>query len=208
MAGPSEFLISGVILGLAQGTSPGPLITLVVSETLKFGKEEGIKVAISPLITDSTIVVLVLLTLSSLAKYTLIIGGVSLFGACYLIFLGLENLRAKVGGFETAVLKKDALKRGIVANFLSPHPYLFWFSIGGPMILESLDVHFLATVLFLLGFYSFLIGSKISVALIVDRSRSFIRSKHYSYVIRVLGVALIFFAAILVIDGVRLIMTR
>ncbi len=41
-----EFLISGIILGLAAGTSPGPLLALVFSETLKYGKKEGIKIAL------------------------------------------------------------------------------------------------------------------------------------------------------------------
>jgi len=38
-----EFLISGMIFGLAAGTSPGPLLALVFSETLKYGKEEEVK---------------------------------------------------------------------------------------------------------------------------------------------------------------------
>lgn len=46
------FLISGIIFGLSAGISPGPLLALVISETLKFGRKEGIKVAIAPLITD------------------------------------------------------------------------------------------------------------------------------------------------------------
>ena len=90
-----EFLFLGAVLGLVQGLSPGPLVTLVVSETLKFGRGEGFKVAVSPLMTDSVVVVLVLVVLSSLAKYTVIIGVVSILGACYLIFLGVENLRVK-----------------------------------------------------------------------------------------------------------------
>lgn len=47
-----EFLISGIVFGLAAGVAPGPLLALVFSETLKYGKKEGVTVAISPLITD------------------------------------------------------------------------------------------------------------------------------------------------------------
>ena len=42
----ADSLLFGIVFGLAAGLSPGPLITLVVSETLKNGKKEGIKVAI------------------------------------------------------------------------------------------------------------------------------------------------------------------
>jgi threonine/homoserine/homoserine lactone efflux protein len=81
MAQVIEFLVYGILFGLVQGLTPGPLITLIFSETLKYGKKEGLKIAISPLITDSLIVSLSLLILSNLSSYTVVIGIISLFGA-------------------------------------------------------------------------------------------------------------------------------
>jgi len=63
-----EFLISGVVFGLAAGMAPGSLLALVFSETLKYGKKRGVKVAISPLITDLPIVIFVLFMLSTLSS--------------------------------------------------------------------------------------------------------------------------------------------
>ncbi len=199
------FLISGVIFGLAAGTSPGPLLALVFSETLKYGKKEGIKIAVSPLITDLPIVLFVLFILSSLIGYNFIVGIIYLFGACCLIYLGVESLRVKMNKFEVELAKKDALKRGVIANFLNPHPYLFWLSIGGPMIFKSLDIHISATILFILGFYSLLIGSKTAIVLVVEKSKSFIKNKYYLYIVRALGIALILFALFFVKDGLELI---
>jgi len=199
-----EFLISGIIFGLAAGTSPGPLLALVFSQTVKYGRKEGVKVAISPLITDLPIVLFVLLILSNLVKHGFVIGAISLFGAFYLIYLGFENLRVKIDVFDVEFAKEDALKRGVIANFLNPNPYLFWLSIGGPVIFASLDIHVSATVLFISGFYSLLIGSNIGIALIVEKSKSFIKSKYYLYVVRALGIALILFAVIFVRDGSKL----
>lgn len=122
-----------------------------------------------------------------------------------MIYLGFENLRVRTSKFEVKLVKKDSLKRGVIANFLSPHPYLFWLSIGGPMIFESLDVHISATVLFLSGFYGLLVGSKIGIALIVEKSKSLIESKYYLYVVRALGIALILFALVFVKEGLKLI---
>jgi len=101
--------------------------------------------------------------------------------------------------------KRDALKRGVIANFSSPHPYLFWLSIGGPIIFKSLDIHISATILFILGFYSLLVGSKIGIVLVVEKSKSFIKSKYYLYIVRALGIALILFALVFVKDGLKLI---
>jgi len=204
MATALEFLVTGLLLGLAQGLSPGPLITLIFSETLKYGKKEGIKIAVSPLITDSLIILLVLLVLSSFAQYNLVLGVISLLGAGYLIYLGIENLRAKMERFEVDVAEKGAFKRGIIANLLSPHPYLFWLSIGGPKILEGLSIQVSASALFIIGLYASLVGSKIAVALLVDKSRTFVNSKYYVYIIQALGIVLIIFALLFVIDGMKL----
>jgi len=100
--------------------------------------------------------------------YNFVVGMISLFGACYLIYLGVENLRVKIDEFDVEPAKKDALKRGVIANFLNPHSYLFWLSIGGPIIFKSLDIHISATILFILVFYSLLIGSKIRIVLILE----------------------------------------
>ena len=122
-----------------------------------------------------------------------IIGIIAFFDASYLIYSGIESLKIKQKSAEFKLNKKAALKRGIIVNFGNPHPYLFWLSIGGPIIFKSLSIHFLATILFIIGFYSFLVGSKVIVALIVERSKYFINSKYYFFIIRILGIAQIIF---------------
>lgn len=193
MLDPVEFLFLGVFLGLAAGTSPGPLLAVTISETLQHGKWEGIKVAISPLITDLPIILSILYILSHLTDYSSIIGIIAFFGASYLIYSGVESLRIKPENIELKIEKKDALKKGIIVNFGNPHPYIFWISIGGPIIFRSLNTHVSATVLFILGFYVFLIGSKVVITLIVEKSKSFINSKYYVSIIRFLGIAQILF---------------
>ncbi len=49
-----EYLIlTGTVLGITAGISPGPLLMLVISQTIRFGHREGIKVSLTPLITDA-----------------------------------------------------------------------------------------------------------------------------------------------------------
>lgn len=201
MAEALEFLFLGAVLGLVQGLSPGPLVTLVISETLKFGKSEGFKVAVSPLITDSTVIVLALVVLSNFARYDVVIGVVSISGACYLIYLALENLRVKTSMLEMKVVKKEAFKRAVITNFLNPHVYVFWISVGGPIIVRSLTTHASGPGLFLVGFYVLLIGSTASIAFMVDRSKALVKGNYYSYIVRALGIVLILFALVLLIEG-------
>ena len=200
-----EYVISGIVLGLTAGISPGPLLALVFSETIKHGKKEGIKVALAPLITDLPIILFVLLALSNLSKYDTVIGVISLAGAVYLIYLGIENLVTKMAVSKDSPSEDDALKRGEIANLLNPNPYIFWFTIGGTIIHATWDIHFSVTLLFILIFYSLLIGSKIAIVLVLAKSRSFLRSKYYVLVVRALGVVLLIFAVLFALEGLEMV---
>jgi threonine/homoserine/homoserine lactone efflux protein len=100
--------------------------------------------------------------------------------------------------------KARSLQKGIITNFLSPHPYLFWITVGSPIVIKAYNINPLAAVLYIAGFYICLVGSKIIVAIVVDKSKTFLNSRAYVYVIRFLGLALIVFAVIFVRDGLRL----
>jgi len=204
MADASELLLSGVILGLVQGLTPGPLVTLVISETLKFGKAEGFKVAVSPMVTDSTIVLFTVFILSTLQEYGVILGIISVFGACYLIYLGLENIRMRTSAPEVSIMKREAFKRAIITNFLNPHAYLFWLLVGGPIIIRNVETNASTVPFFLFGFYCLLIGSEMSIALAVNKSKQFIKSTYYLRIIQLLGFILIIFAVCILMDGLRL----
>jgi len=192
-----------MIIGLATGLSPGPLITLVVSETLKKGKKEGIKVAISPLISEAPIILFVLVILSSVAEKSTLMGVISLLGACFLIYLGLSNLRTNVKESKDHLGKDNALLKGITTNLLNPNTYMFWLTIGGRRILESVQLHFSVAILFIFGFYLMLVCSKTAVAITVDKSKTLIKSKYYTYITRALGVVLIVFALTFVRDALE-----
>ena len=49
---------AALLLGLGEGIKPGPLNTLVITETLQHDWRSGTKVALSPLITDAPIIII------------------------------------------------------------------------------------------------------------------------------------------------------
>lgn len=194
----------GIFLGFAAGISPGPLMAMVISESLQHGSKEGIKVAVSPLITDLLIVSSVVLILLHFESQSFAIAFISLAGAAYLIHLGISSIKTKSIDLDVSDQKKESLKKGILANFLSPHPYLFWITIGTPILINSLAIDKLATILFIAGFYVLLVGSKIMVAFVVGRFRSFLKNNYYLYTIRTLGMIYLIFALFFIKEGLKL----
>ncbi|WP_230375726.1 LysE family translocator [Methanolobus vulcani] len=200
----NEFLISGILMGFASGISPGPLLAMTISESLEHGSRAGIKVAVSPFITDILIVSIILLFLLEFENYDSVIAMISIGGAFYLIYLGISSLKTKNINLELETKKTDSLKKGIIANFLSPHPYLFWIAIGGPIIFKAQDTSIFSAMLFVAGFYGLLVGSKIIIAMLVGRSRTFLKNNYYLYTIRSLGLVYMVFAFYFLKQGLEL----
>lgn len=197
------FLISGIIFGLTLGMSPGPLLTLVISETLKHDKKEGIKIAVAPILTDLPIVLITLFILSKLTNFDLILGSISILGAIFIGYLAYENISIKKIELDVSDAKPQSIKKGVIANFLNPHPYVFWFIIGAPTVLRAYNISLFSAMAFILGFYIFLVGSKISIAVIVEKSRFFLKSNIYVYTIRLLGIVLLVFSLMFLLEGLK-----
>ena len=100
-----EFLSAGILLGLAAGFAPGPLLVLVISETLRHNIKAGIKVSIAPLITDIPIIAISLLVLNRLANFKPILGCISILGGLFILYLGYESL--KTTGVELDLSEPD-----------------------------------------------------------------------------------------------------
>ncbi len=198
-----HFLIAGSLLGLTSGISPGPLLTLVIAQTIKHNKTEGIKVAISPLITDLPIILTALFIFNRLSKFDIVFAIISFVGGAYLAYLGFESLKTKTLNLEIQDSKSDSIKKGIIANFLNPSPYLFWATVGTPLIFKAFEISLIASILFLTSFYVLLIGSKITVAILVARTKVFIGQKLYISIMRILGIALLIFSILFFYDGIK-----
>ena len=89
------FLVSGCVFGLAGGFSPGPTTTVVVSQTLRFGVKDGIKVAIAPALTDAPIILVAVLLVGQLTRFEPILGMISILGATFLLYLACESFRVR-----------------------------------------------------------------------------------------------------------------
>lgn len=199
-----SFLGAGTVMGLAAGLSPGPLLAMVVTQSLRHGPLEGVKTAFAPLVSDLPIVLAATLLLAEVADQGRGLGLVSLAGALFLAYLGVEGLRAGTLEVESAAATAPrSLLSGTLVNLLNPQPYLFWLTVGAPTVLRGLERGWLPPALFVGAFYFCLVGSKVALALLAGRSRRFLTGQAYVYALRGLGVLILLFAAALLVDAAR-----
>jgi threonine/homoserine/homoserine lactone efflux protein len=194
-------LTTGILFGLSSGLAPGPLLALVVAQTLKHDANEGMKVAAAPLLTDLPIILVSVFILTRFLNYRGILGGISLLGGIYVSYLAYESLKTKPVTFSVSETEPHSFRKGWWVNTLSPHPYLFWITVGTPFILKSWEQGLLPPATFVLSFFVSLVGSKMLLALFIGRSRSFLTRSTYLWVMRSLGAILTLFALFLFKEG-------
>lgn len=194
----ASVLLLGLGLGLAAGVSPGPLMTLVVTAALRRGLGAGARVALAPLVTDLPVILLCVTVLAALNEAFL--RGITTAGALFVAFLGWRTL-AEAGAATLAVAAAEPRQRdlleGVVVNILSPHPWLFWMAVGGPILLRAWQASPVAGVLFVAGFYAVLVGSKLALAWLVAHGRERLARHWQRRLMAACGLLLWLFAGLL-----------
>lgn len=165
------YALVGLSLGLSAGVSPGPLLALVMQRSLKGGFASGARVAFAPLLSDLPIVLVSVLLVGQLPDRALDV--LLAVGALFVVWLGINGFRSSGAGLdsaEAATGRQDVL-HGALVNFVSPHPYLFWATVGAPILIRAWRTSPLDAFVFLAGFYFTLIGSKVVFAFLFSRAR-------------------------------------
>jgi threonine/homoserine/homoserine lactone efflux protein len=128
---------------------------------------------------------------------------ISFSGAAYLVFLSLELIAFKGIDVPSENMRPHSLTRGMIANFLNPAPYMFWFTVGAPLVVKASVSGPVYVIFFIGSFYVLLVGSKMIVSMVAEKSRHFLHSKHYVYTMKFLGILLLIFSAVFIRNGLK-----
>ncbi len=192
---------TGTLFGAASGFSPGPLLVLVISETLRHGIRAGVLVAITPLMTDLPVLSLSLLLHYQLTGFDLILGMISLAGAAFLLWLGWQSWNTAGMNYNETNIPPLSLRTRLMTNYLNPSMYLFWFMVGGPFVMKSATQNLWPAIGFLFCFYGSIVGAKILLSVLTGKSRAFLSGLWYRRIMQALGLCLCGFAVMLLLDS-------
>ena len=189
-----SFGLAALVLGLSAGLAPGPMTALVLSQTLGHGPKEGLKVALVPVVTDGPLLILSATAMGALSGMSTLLDIIALLGAGFLLMLAWETWHATLPPSPEQAGPANSIRKAILTNLLNPHPYVFWLTIGGPMTHRAYTHGWLATGLFLAGFFGGLCGSKAAFAISLALIRHKIDARIYQWIMRGLAVLLAGFA--------------
>ena len=202
-----NYLVQGLLLGLGVGLAPGPLLALVISASLRGGTAHGLRVALSPLITDLPIIVISLFVLQQVNDSA--IGFLSIVGALVLVYFAYESWMAGATDPQTNInidnslgSTKTTLFKAILTNFINPSAWLFWMTAGGTLLTAGWNKGFWDAAGFLFGFYLLLVGSKAMLAWGLGTSRNKMPKWVYQLLVRIAAVLLLVLGIELIRSGI------
>lgn len=186
----TEYIISALVFGLSAGFNPGPLGVLIIQQTLENGLRHGLKASLAPIITDGPIIIFTLVFLSQFKNISAFIGVISLLGGLYLLKISAKTFTARAMNVSSGVSKPNALAIAVRINFLSPAPYLFWFTVGGTYILLGTQSE---AITFVIVAVTTLVLTKMLTAWIASNFRGFLEGSAYLWMMKFLAVSLAIF---------------
>ena len=153
------YLILGITFAFAAGVQPGPLQTYVIAQTIKKGWRSTLPAAISPVISDGPILLLVLALLSTVPDSFIII--LRIAGGLFLLYLSVSAFNSWRQYDADKEIDQESsqktLMSAVVVNILNPNPYLGWSLIMGPLLIEAWNKSPINGVALIIAFYSTLL---------------------------------------------------
>jgi threonine/homoserine/homoserine lactone efflux protein len=161
-----EFVLKGLSIGFSAGVTPGPLQAIFLSYAVKGGWKKALPAAFAPLVSDSPVILLVVLVLNNLPP--IFLRFLRIGGGLFLLYLAWESYRAW-RDFKTIAeesLRTSPLKtllKATAMNLLAPGPWLFWSLINGPNLISAWSVSPWWGAAYLASFYGMFILSNIAL---------------------------------------------
>ena len=187
--------IAGATLGIVEGIKPGPLLTMVIRETLSGGIRAGLWTAAAPIFTDGPLVIFSLFAAAWIATNPSALLVITLAGAIFLAQMGYECFGLEPPNVdEEAPPPTGSFLRGIITNLLNPNVYVFWFLIGGPLMASAADEEILAPIAYAITFLVTIMLTKAAIAYAIHRASGNISAIVYRRLLAICGLVMIGFS--------------
>ncbi|MDR3199557.1 MAG: LysE family transporter [Planctomycetaceae bacterium] len=200
-----SFIWKGILLGIHAGISPGPVTTLLVTESLLHGSRAGMRIAFVPVLTDIPVICIIIPLLYYLTfDATTIIAVISMIGAFILCGLSYESFSVTESRYKRGDVVRVSLLKAVGTNFFNPNLYIYWITICGPLAVSGLYRGWTTMFSFLIMFYISITSVKLGLSLAVGNVRHSLNLKVIVWVNRFLGAAMLLFAVLFFWQGFQI----
>ena len=168
------YLTYGMAFGFSAAIQPGPLLTYIISQTLKNGWQRTLPAALAPLISDIPIAIVILLILSQIPEW--LVYALRLAGGFFLLYLayGAFHTWRNFDEIQSAQVQSGghSLLKAVTVIWLNPNPYLGWSLVLGPMFLTGWSETPRHGIALLVGFYAMMVSCMAGIIILFSFARN------------------------------------
>ena len=193
----SIFLISFTI-ALSGAMMPGPLLTVVIAESMKHGKKTGPLITLGHALLEVLTLILLLFSFNQLVHNPLVLKVIAALGSLILLSTGIQmlsSLRNLEVELKAVAGKASSLVfTGFWMSIINPYFAIWWLTIGLGLILSAQKAGWLAVVFFFFGHISADFAWYSFISYGITRGRNYLSGPLYRGVIAACAATLIVFS--------------
>uniref|UniRef100_A0A7J2TI19 Lysine transporter LysE n=1 Tax=Archaeoglobus fulgidus TaxID=2234 RepID=A0A7J2TI19_ARCFL len=144
-----DFIFKVAAISSSGALAPGPLSAVTAAIGTKEGWRGGFKVSIGHFIVEAPLIFFIAFLLS-IATIESIMKPLAAVGGIFLIFFGYLTIKSASADLESRKSSFSPIMTGILLTAFNPFFIVWWFSIGGALIAESIILFGNLGALFLL----------------------------------------------------------
>ncbi len=175
-------MFSSLLLGsgfaFAAAIQPGPLQAYLLSSVAQRGWRHTLPAALSPLLSDGPIILVVLLVLTRLPDEAALV--LQAAGGLLLLYFAWTSYREWRRGPAPETEAKGSAPRSLLEatgiNLLNPNPWLGWSLVMGPALIAAWGQSPAVAFAFLASFYGVMIGMNALIILLLGTT-SFLKPR-------------------------------
>ncbi|MHC4229756.1 MAG: LysE family translocator [Planctomycetota bacterium] len=187
-------LLQGISFATAPLLSVSPFKIFVLSSALDQGWRRALPLALSPLIADAPVIILLWVVLQQLPDWSVNI--LRMIGGLFYVYLAIgliRNARKPIDSGSVVDAPRRSFWQAITAVWIGPKIYIDWSVIGVPALLAYADRSTWHAISFLIGFYALWIPGLALQIILFGQAGKF-HERATTYVILAASLLLIGFA--------------
>ncbi len=169
-----SYLIFGAVYAFAAAVQPGPFLAYLISQSLGAGWRRTLPAALSPLVSDGPVIVIVVFVLDRLPPAAL--DGLRLAGGVLVLALAARAFRtwreSRGAPAEVAPSARRSVLSAALVNIANPGPWLGWSLVLGPLLLKGWREAPSHGVALLAGFYGTMTLSLAGIIVLFGAARN------------------------------------
>lgn len=195
-----ELWFTSLLVGFSGAVTPGPVLSIAISETAKKGFLAGPLIVVGHSVVELAMVIALSFGASQLMTVQAFTKGVAIVGGLVLFWMGVAMVFSALRGNNTLSRSESNGARpslagtvvmGAVATLSNPYWFVWWGTVGVLYVVKSMSFGTAGLTVFYTGHILSDLLWYSAVGLIITLSRTFLSDVAYRVIIAVCGLFLV-----------------